>query len=207
MPQQKAAADQTAGISQGYGQLSDLANQGRGALTTNFAAGLQPFQQNYDAASAGQTAYGNATGVNGPQGSAAALQAFQNSNPGYQFQLQQGENAILANQAKTGQLNSGNTNLDLQTYGQGLANQSYNQYVQNLLPYLGASNSAAQGVGSLYSNLGTNLNNSFSQQGNAAYGANASIGNANANADLAQSGVNANILGTGVGAAKALFSI
>src|SRR6266481_5619695 len=89
--QKNAAGDQIAGINAGIGQLNTYFGQGQNALNANYAAGLQPFLQNYNAASAGQNMLGNSLGLNGPGGSAAALTAFQNSNPGYQFQLQQGE--------------------------------------------------------------------------------------------------------------------
>ena len=198
--QTAAAAAQTAGINAGYGQLADLSGQGRQALQTNYAAGLQPFQQNYTQSQQGTTALNNALGLNGAQGNAAATAAFQN-NPGYQFQLQQGENAVDANQAKTGQLASGNTNLDLTNYAQGLAGTGWQQYVQNLQPYLGAANSAATGIGGLSSGLGNQLNANLTNQGNAAYGAQTSIGNANANAQLAGLNASANQLGAIGGAA------
>jgi hypothetical protein len=155
--------------------------------------------QNYGQAQSGTNMLGNALGLNGQQGSQQALQAFQNSNPGYQFQLQQGENAVLANQAKSGQLASGNTNLDLMNYGQGLANQSYGNWVNQLQPFLNQSNTAASGIGSLYSGLGNALNSNLTNQGTANYGAQTSIGNANANADLAGLGASANVLGLGAG--------
>jgi hypothetical protein len=197
--QDKAARDQVAGINNGLNALNNYFGQGQNALTTNYTAGLQPFLQNYAAAQPGVTMYGNALGLNGAQGSKAALDAFQNSNPGYQFALQQGENAILANQAKSGQLASGKTNLDLLNYGQGLANQSYGQWVSGLAPFLNQANTAASGAGSLYSGLGNALNTSFTNQGNANYGAQTSIGNANANADLAGLNQSANLLGLGAG--------
>ena len=205
--QTQAAQAQTAGINAGINQLQGSYGQGVNALNQNYTAGLQPFQQNYANAAQGQTALGNALGLNGQQGSAAALQAFQSANPGYGFQLQQGENAVLANQAATGQLASGNTNLDLTNYGQGLANQSYNQYVQNLQPYLGAANSAASGIGGLYSGLGNQLNANYMGQGNAQYGAQSSIGNANANAALGNLNASGNIWGAATGAAKLVASL
>jgi hypothetical protein len=206
-PAQDAAAAQTAGINAGYGQLSGLSGQGRDALTTNYTAGLQPFLQNYGTAQQGTTALGNALGLNGPQGNAAAVAAFQN-NPAYQFQLQQGMDAVNANAAKTGQLASGNTNLDLLKFGQGLAGTGWNQYLQNLQPYLGASQAAATGIGTLDSGLGNQLNANLTNQGNAAYGAQTSIGNANANADLSRYNTSANALGAlagGLGLGANLF--
>lgn len=246
-PQRDAANDQIRGILSGYNQLTGLFDQGRGALTdtfgqgrgaltdtfgagadalrTNYAAGLSPFLQNYAKSTAGVDALNDALGVNGPAGNARATAAFQN-NPGYEFAKQQGMDAILASQAKTGQLASGNTNLDLSRWVTNNANQNWNNYIASLRPYLDASNSAATGVLSGYGGLGTNLNanrtalgtgldtnfmtlggglnSSFTGQGNAAYGANTSIGNANANADLAKSGANANIL-SGLGAIGGLL--
>lgn len=59
---------------------------------------------------------------------------FQNS-PGYQFQLQQGEGAVLNNASAIGGVNSGNTLRALTQVGQGTANQdywnAYNAYVNN----------------------------------------------------------------------------
>jgi hypothetical protein len=48
-------------------------------------------------------------------------------DPGYQFQLQQGMNAIQGGAAAQGGLLSGGTLKALQKYGTGLANQSYNE--------------------------------------------------------------------------------
>jgi hypothetical protein len=197
--QKQAASDQSAGINAGIGQLNSYFGQGQNALNTNYAAGLQPFLQNYNAASAGQNMLGNALGLNGPGGGAQALTAFQNANPGYQFQLQQGENAVNANAAKNGMSNSGNTQLALQNFGQGLANTTYNQWVAGLAPYLQSSNAAASGIGSLDSSLGNQLNANYMGQGNANYGAQTSIGNANANADLANVNASANLWGLGTG--------
>lgn len=195
--QRDAANSQIAGINAGYGQLSDQFNQGRQALQSNYSAALQPFQQNYAQAGQGATQYGNALGLNGAAGNAAALQGFQN-NPGYQFQLDQGSQNVLRNQAATGQLNSGKTNIDLQNYGQGVANQSWQQYVQNLQPYLQQQQAAATGIGTVNTGLGNQLNQSFTNQGNAAYGAQTSIGNANANADLAGLNASGNLLNFGM---------
>src|ERR1700761_795990 len=97
--QQAAANSQIAGINSGIGQANNYFNQGQNALQTNYTQALQPYLQNYSQSQQGTTALGNALGLNGQQGSAAALQAFQGANPGYQFQLQQGQNAVLANQA------------------------------------------------------------------------------------------------------------
>lgn len=198
---QNAANDQQLGLQRGLQNLTQSFGQGQGALTSNYTAGLQPALQNFQNFGAGVGQYGNALGLGGAEGNAAALQGFQN-NPGYQFQLEQGNENILRNQAQTGQLASGKTNLDLQKFGQGLANQSWQQYLQNLQPYLGAAGNAAGQIGSMYGSLGNQLNANMMGQGNAQYGAYTGMGNAQANAELANNQASANMWGLGMNAAK-----
>jgi hypothetical protein len=142
---------------------------------------------------------GNSLGINGSQGSAQAMQAFQNANPGYQFQLNQGLNAVNARAAANGMSNSGNTQLALQNFGQGLANTTYNQWQSQLQPYLQAQNSATGGV----ANVDTGQANALAGQNDIAaninYGADTSIGNANANAALGNLTGAANLWGLGTG--------
>jgi hypothetical protein len=69
------------------------------------------------------------------------------AQPGYQFNLEQGTQAINEHAAATGNLNSGNTGVALQKYGQGLATTTYQQAYQNALNTYGTNlNAAAQGV-------------------------------------------------------------
>jgi hypothetical protein len=202
--QQKAAQDQIAGINAGYGQLSDLFGQGRSALNTNYAAALQPLTQTYGTAQQGTNQLGNLLGLNGASGNASAQNTLQNM-PGYQFALDQGAQNVMRNQAATGQLNSGATNLDLQKQGQGLASQNYFNYVQQLQPYLQAQQNTGGQMAGVNTGLGNQLNANLVNQGNAAYGAQTSIGNANANADLAGLTQSSNILGAAGGLAGGLM--
>ncbi len=73
----------------------------------------------------------DALGLNGPAGSAAATGAFRTS-PGYQFQLDQGIDAITRAQNAVGMGASGNTLRQAQTYGSGLADQEYQNWLKNL---------------------------------------------------------------------------
>lgn len=189
-----AADQQIAGLTKGYGDASDLLSQGRGALTTNFTAGLQPFLGNYSTATAGTKALTDALGITGDP---TQVQAKLQQTPGYQFNLNQGTENVLRNASRTGSLASGNTNTDLTKFASGLADNTYNNYVQSLQPFLGAAGSAASGIGGIYTGLGTGLNQSFGTQANAAYGTDVGIGNANANATLAQNSGVANLLGLG----------
>jgi hypothetical protein len=202
--QQKAAQDQIAGINQGYSQLSDLFGQGRSALNTNYAAALQPLTNTYNQAQGGTTQLGNLLGLNGASGNASAQNTLQNM-PGYQFALDQGAQNVMRNQAATGQLDSGATNLDLQKQGQGLASQNYFNYAQQLQPYLQAQQNTGGQMAGVNTGLGNQLNANLVNQGNAAYGSQVGIGNANAQADLAGLTQSQNILGAAGGFAGGLM--
>jgi hypothetical protein len=120
----------------------------------------------------GQTA--NLLGLNGQPAADAAMTTFQQS-PGYQWQLGQGLRAVDAGAAAQGMLRSGATLKAEETYGSGLANQTFQQYYNNLagMSQLGEGAAAggastaqtgaslAQGAGntqaSIYGNLGQTL--------------------------------------------------
>jgi Chaperone of endosialidase len=199
-----AAQAQIAGIQAGLGQATGDINQGSQALNTNFAAALAPFTQNYGQAQQGVAQLGNVLGLNGPGGTQKALTTLQ-TTPGYQFALGQGLNATNAQGAATGQTGSGNEALALQSYGTGLADQTYNNYVGQLQPYLQSSNAAASGIGNVNTGLGTALNANFGNLANLNYGAQTSIGNANASADLANQSLGLGLLGGGLGLGASLL--
>lgn len=75
--------------------------------------------------------YKDALGLNGQGGSTAALDRFQ-TGPGYEFQMNQGLDALDRRAASRGQLNSGNTNIDTLNYSQGLANQEWGGWLDRL---------------------------------------------------------------------------
>jgi len=86
------------------------------------------------------------TGGN-PAAQNQAFQNFQNSN-GFNFQLQQGSNAITGNAAARGLLNSGSTGKALESYGTNLADNSYNTYMQQLMGLGTLANQAGSSIGS-----------------------------------------------------------
>lgn len=190
-----AANAQISGINAGQTAANTALGQGRDALTTNYASALQPFTQNLATANKG---VGGLTDALGLTGDPSQVQARLQQTPGYQFQLQQGDENVLRNQARTGAVASGATNLDLQAQGQGLANNTYQQYVQNLQPFLGASQTAGSGIAGVNTGLGNALNANYGSQANLGYTAATGIGNANANADLAQGKGIANLWGAGM---------
>lgn len=191
---QDAANAQKAGIDAGKTQATDALNSGLDLATQSYLSGLQPFQTNYTTANNGENAYADATGANGTAGNERAVQNFQ-AGPGYQFQLDQGTQNVLRNKAATGQLASGGTDTDLAKYTQGLADNTWQQYVQNLSPFINQATASASGIGGLYSGLAGTQNQNRGQLASLDYGAATSAGNAQANADLANNNAAANQFG------------
>ena len=189
-----AAAARIQGLNAGYGQASDLAGQGRQALTTNFTAGLQPFQTLFNQGQQGTNAYLDATGGNGAEGLSRAKGLF-TQTPGYTEGLNLTLDANDRRAASRGMLGSGNTQADTAKLATDYASQKYGQYVQGLQPTLGLATSGAAGQGALYSGLGTGLNQSFGNQGQLAYNTQAGIGNAQAASDLNNYNVSQNMWG------------
>lgn len=75
--------------------------------------------------------YGDALGLNGAGGSARARSAFETS-PGYQFELDQGLNALERRASSQGRVQSGETGLDTLQFAQGLASKDWNGWLDRL---------------------------------------------------------------------------
>lgn len=192
--QEQAAQDTINSLHDANREGQGFLNQGLDLATGSYTAGVKPFLQNLQVAQGGQNAYADATGANGSDGNARAIANFQ-SNPGYQYALDQATQNVMRNRAASGQLGAGGTDVDLAKVTTGLANQNWNQYVQNLLPFLNQSTANAGGVLAGESGLGNLQNANRTNVANMAYGTNVGIGNANASKDLAGLNQSANILG------------
>jgi hypothetical protein len=187
------AIDAGAGAALGYldagthGALGQLA-QARTDLTANGGA-YAPLTALGQKFGLGSSLYGDALGLNGPEGAARATSAFQ-AGPGYQFALSQGLDAVNRAANARGRLDSGNTDVDALKFGQGLADQTYQQWLGNLSPYnqlaLSATSGAATGnagINQTIANLGVTGANILSGAGQNK--ANVATGQGNTLADIA----------------------
>lgn len=120
---------------------------------------------------------GTANNGSGPLNAPFTAAQYQQS-PGYQFQLNQGLGAINNTASARGGVNSGNTLKSLTQYGQGVANQDYQQAYQNyvnaqnqqfgqLQTLAGSGQNAAANLGSLSSQVGSSVGNNIIGAGNA----------------------------------------
>lgn len=88
------------------------------------------------------------------------------ATPGYQFQLEQGEQALRRQQAASGMLGSGNALTEALQFSQGLADQTYGDHISRLQNSLNSLMPAVSGSAQAYAGL-SNLR----QQGGLALGA------------------------------------
>lgn len=107
------------------------------------------------------------------------------NSTGYNFQMKQGQDAITGSAAARGLLGSGSTAKALTQYGQGLAGQTFNNYLSNL----SGLNSQQQGT----ANAGLTASGAVGQAG--------STGGGNAS-QATQAGGNA--MGSGIGTAAGI---
>lgn len=132
--------------------LSSLFNQNPYSGSPQIANTLNNSAQQYNPYVQGggqaESQLSNLYGLNGQAAATGAQQDWQNT-PGYQFQLAQGTGALQNSAAAAGGLLNGNTGQALQQYGQGLANTTYQQYVNNLQGQVGQGQSALGSQASL----------------------------------------------------------
>lgn len=98
--------------------------------------------------------------------------------PGYQFQLQQGQQAVERNLAARGLLNSGAAGKALTQYGQGIAQNYSQQYLSGLESLAGLGQSSVQATGAAGANAANQIGGNLAYGGNAA--ASGYVGQANA---------------------------
>jgi hypothetical protein len=79
-----------------------------------------------------QQKYAGLLGVGGDTADIAGMQQAMTQYPGYQFAMEQGTEAVQKSMAGRGLLQSGQTLKDLTAYGQGLATNTFENYMNRL---------------------------------------------------------------------------
>lgn len=89
------------------------------------------------------------------------------STPGYQFRFNEGENALNRSLAAKGGLYSGAAGKALQEYGQGIADQTYGDYMNRLMSVAGLGQSSANATGAAGMNYANQAGANYLAAGNA----------------------------------------
>lgn len=113
------------------------------------------YQQQQAAYNQAQDLYNQYT-AKGPATS-ADVNAIISNQPGYQFAQQQGINTIQNAAGATGGLNSSNLLNNLNTFGQGLAGQYYQNYLGNLATEAGLGQNATNALSTGAQNTGNSI--------------------------------------------------
>jgi hypothetical protein len=169
-----AGANRAANAQAGAAQNQLAFNQ---QVYDDISANFKPY---LDMGLQGQQAYNSLLGLGQAP---AGFTGFQQS-PGYQFAMNQGMDASRSQAAAMGGLNSGRTLRDLNAFGQGLANQEYQTYL-NRLQGIGQQGQSAAGMqGAAGQQFGANALNAMGSLGDARAagyvgGANALMGGIN----------------------------
>ena len=108
--------------------------------------------------------YMGGLGMAGEAGKAAALTAFRDTNPAYNFQLEQGVRALDMGAAARGNLRSGGQMKELTQFGQGLADSTYGTWLDRVNGVNAAGQNAAAQTGTFaanYANAGAEQYNNI----------------------------------------------
>jgi hypothetical protein len=177
---------------------ADAANRSTDLQQQNLAQTRQSLQPFINSGYGAQTSLNNLLGIGTPTdgGTYGSLsrpfdaQAFeQYKDPGYQFQLQQGQQALQNSQAAQNGVLSGAALKDLIGFNQGMANTAYqNAYTRfadqrdstykRLADLLGIGENAAAGMGNMGVQASNNIGNTITSGANAL--AAGQVGQANA---------------------------
>lgn len=150
-----AADTQAAAANRAADQQLSMYNQTR--------SDLLPFAQG------GQGAFTNLTsllGLNGQANSQGMQSALQNY-PGYQFALQQGNQALDRSAASKGLLMSGGQLKDLTNYNQGMASQLFGNYFNQNVQLANLGENAAATTGNSGANAANGYSNAIQNAGTA----------------------------------------
>src|ERR1043166_6964636 len=139
----------TGAINQDADQALGYLGQGNQSAIGTLQAGggaYQPLSALASQYGLGANMYANSLGLNGAAGNQQAQQAFQ-AGPGYEWQLNQGIDALNRRANAGGMLQGGNANRSAIDYATGLANKEYGGWQDRLGAYNNLQLGAAQGAG------------------------------------------------------------
>jgi hypothetical protein len=167
---QKGASDAEDALKGGKKHGLNSLKKAQNQYTPEYRAAAEAFSPYQQTGGAANSMYGNALGLNGQQGYDAALGAF-NQGPGFQFALDQANQNVLRNNAATGGLASGGTLQALSDRAQGMQNQEYQTWLDNLFRGSGQGLLGAQGQSQALQNLGQQIGQTGAQKADVHTGA------------------------------------
>lgn len=162
---QKSAANSAAATEQAMFEAQKEENQkyydlGKEDINSNFGLATQNLVPYANQGAAATSRMSALAGLGGADALTSALQ----QDPGYQFRMSQGVNALDRSAAARGMLQSGAQSKALTQYGQGLASGELANAFQRVGAVQGNAQQASGALATLYQNQGTTLSNLSSRQ-------------------------------------------
>lgn len=161
------AINGNAAIGKGTGYQVQGANEGINQIGAASARAQMQLQPYYDTGYWANQMLHNALGGNGQEGKDWVLKNFRDYNPGYQFAMDQGIQARDRSAAARGALDSGGYAKELTAFGQGLADQNFNAYLDRLQTAKSGGQQSAAQAGALDAAAAGNLADLYTYRGDA----------------------------------------
>lgn len=167
------------GLRTGEDRAFGYMDQGAAAARPQYEKAIGLFDQYTQQGGAANQAYGDAIGLGGQEGYDRTLESFR-TGPGYQFSVDQATEAAKRNASSLGMLGSGNTMMAIADRSQGLADQQWNTYLDNLFRASGQGQQAATTQAGLIAGLGDFEYGDAASRAALAHGTETSVGQSNA---------------------------
>ncbi|CAB4168971.1 hypothetical protein UFOVP581_27 [uncultured Caudovirales phage] len=185
-----AGGSLVSGYFQGEAQ-KDAAETAAGAQMASSQMSIEEQRRQFDAVQKLLAPYVNAgtssilgqqdlIGMSGANAQQQAINSLQTS-PQFQAMMQQGENAMLQNASATGGLRGGNMQAALAQFRPQLLSQVIDQQYSRLGALSGLGQASATGQAAAAQQMGANVGNALTAQGQALAGSALATGQANAN--------------------------
>lgn len=163
------------GEERAFGHMDD----GMAAARPQYDKAIGLFDQYTQQGGAANQAYGDALGLGGQEGYDRATDAFR-TGPGYEFAVNQATEAAKRNASSLGMLGSGNTMMAIADRSQGLADQQWQSYLDNLFRASGQGQQAASQQAGLIAGLGDTIYGHNAAKAGLAHGTEVGVGQSNA---------------------------
>lgn len=195
-----AANAQVVGLNHGRKEAYKYIDQGQAGYTGQSNQALGYYDQLNSTGSAANQTYADALGLNGADAGAAARSAYTTS-PGYDFQMEQGMQALDRQRAASGSLASGGASADAIKYAQGLASQDYGSWLDRLAGLNQQYGNTTNARAAITTGLGDRLYGTGLTKGQIGWNTETGKGNAYAQAEMNKYNVAGNTLGAAMGGA------
>lgn len=195
-----AANAQAAGLNKGRREAYKYIDQGQADYTGQSNQALGYYDQLNATGQKANTTYADALGLNGADAGAAARSAYTTS-PGYDFQMEQGLQALDRQRAASGSLASGGASADAIKYATGLASQDYGSWLDRLAGLNTQYGNTTNARAAITTGLGDTLYGTGLTKGQIGWNTETGKGNAYAQAEMNKYNVAGNTLGAAMGGA------